>query len=291
MSWVSTLRNGVWGYETPGGGFNAYTPEQLQQVKAYAGSQSSGQQAGLMEAAANASGAQSTAQPTQASPWAVGGSPTNPYTPTPQPAPNPYAGNNPLGTPLTAAGSNGVSNPYMQPMTDAITQAANQNLTRNLLPAIGRGAVAAGGYGDARMGLAEGVATGDTQNAITNAIAGLYGNAYNTDRSYDLSRIGQDMGFFTAQRGQDLQSQGQGFNQYLSALNAQLGVGQSLTGIGQQQMQQSLYPLQAYANLLNPLTGLNQTNTQQQPGSGGGLAGALGGGLTVAQLLNLINGS
>jgi hypothetical protein len=48
--------------------------------------------------------------------------------------------------------------------------------------------------------------------------------------------------------------------------------------------------LQQLSSLLNPYTGLNQTNTNQQPGSGGGLAGALGGGLTAAQIYQLLNG-
>jgi hypothetical protein len=210
-------------------------------------------------------------------PAAQQSAPTNPYT-------GPYS--NPLGTPTTA----GVSNPYMQQMSNAITQTANQNLQRNLLPSIGRSAVAMGGYGDSRQGIAQGIAMGDTQQGITNALAGLYGNAYNTDRSYDLGRIGQDQGFYTAQRGLDLNQQQSNTNQYLQALNAATGLGSQVAGIGGQQMQQSLYPLQQLSNLFNPYTGLNQTNTQQQPGSGGGLAGALGGGLTAAQIYQLLNG-
>jgi hypothetical protein len=147
-----------------------------------------------------------------------------------------------------------------------------------------------GGYGDSRQGIAQGIAMGDTQQGITNALAGLYGNAYNTDRSYDLGRIGQDQGFYTAQRGLDLNQQQSNTNQYLQALNAATGLGSQVAGIGGQQMQQSLYPLQQLSNLFNPYTGLNQTNTQQQPGSGGGLAGALGGGLTAAQIYQLLNG-
>lgn len=96
--------------------------------------------------------------------------------------------------------------------------------------------------------------------------------------------------FYTAQRGQDLQAQNQGYNQYLGVLGAQMGLGQQMTGIGQQQYQAGLNPLNAYASVLNPFTGLNTTQTQSQPSTGGGLGGALGGALTMEQLLRLFNG-
>ena len=90
--------------------------------------------------------------------------------------------------------------------------------------------------------------------------------------------------------GQDLQAQNQGYNQYLGLLGAQMGLGQQMTGIGQQQYQAGLNPLNAYASVLNPFTGLNTTQTQSQPSTGGGLGGALGGALTMEQLLRLFNG-
>jgi hypothetical protein len=99
-----------------------------------------------------------------------------------------------------------------------------------------------------------------------------------------------DQSFYTAQRGQDINQQGQQFNQYLQAIGALTGMGQGMTAIGQQQMNAGLFPLQQFAGLVNPLTGLGGTNTTQQPGYGGGFAGALGGGLTAAQLIKLLGG-
>ena len=307
---VSTYRNGQWGYDDPATNtFVQYTPEQLAQVKSYAASQGGAQQGGLQDMAAQAHTGSAPQQPASASPFVVGGVPAGTpsmaaYQPAPQPQPtqpaqggtNPYlpsSGNqygNPLGTPTTAATGSGVSNPYMQLITNAIQQQANQNLTHNMLPAIGRGSVAVGGYGDSRQGIAEGLAAGQTQQGVSNALAGLYGNAYNADRSYDLGRIGQDQAFYSTQRGQDMQQQGQSFNQYLQGIGALTGMGQSVAGIGQQQMNAPWYVLNQYANLINPLTGLNSSNQTTQPGSGGGLGGALGGALTAAQLMKLLGG-
>lgn len=120
---------------------------------------------------------------------------------------------------------------------------------------------------------------------------------YNAGNNYNLGLGGlqnqaqaNQQNFYTAQRGQDLQAQNQGYNQYLGLLGAQMGLGQQVTGIGQQQYQAGLNPLNAYASVLNPFTGLNTTQTQSQPSTGGGLGGALGGALTMEQLLRLFNG-
>lgn len=80
------------------------------------------------------------------------------------------------------ASSGGMSNPYLGAQANAITQQANQNLQNNLLPAINSGAVAAGGYGGSRQGIAQGIAMGQTQQGIANALAGMYGSAYQHDQ-------------------------------------------------------------------------------------------------------------
>ena len=80
------------------------------------------------------------------------------------------------------ASSGGMSNPYLGAQASAITQQANQNLQNNMLPAINSGAVAAGGYGGSRQGIAQGIAMGQTQQGIANALAGMYGSAYQHDQ-------------------------------------------------------------------------------------------------------------
>src|SRR5574343_1433860 len=83
--------------------------------------------------------------------------------------------------PQPASGAPGMSNPYLGAQADAITQQATQNLQYNVLPTVNSGAVAAGGYGGSRQGIAQGLAMGQTQQGITNSLANLYGNAYESD--------------------------------------------------------------------------------------------------------------
>lgn len=73
------------------------------------------------------------------------------------------------------------SNPYLAAQGHAITQTATDNLTRNILPALRSGSVISGGFnsgGNTRFGVAQGQAVGNTNQDITNALANLYGGAY-----------------------------------------------------------------------------------------------------------------
>ena len=97
-----------------------------------------------------------------------------------------------------------------------------------------------------------------------------------------------DQNFFSNQRGQDINPAQVGANIYSQSLAQQLAQGQGLSNLGLAQQQASLYPFQQYANMLNPLTGLNQTGTNTQGGNA--LSGAIGGGLTAAQLYRIFGG-
>lgn len=228
------------------------------------------------------------------------------------------------------------TNPYLADQANAITNQANTNLMTNQLPAINRGAVANGGYGGSRQGIAQGIAIGQTNQGVANSLASLYGNAYTADQAnqtqqniangqlglgYFNGQTTRDLGFgnlqnqatanaqnyqlglgglqntatannqnfYTAQRGQDLTQQSQGFNQYLQSLNAQLGMGAQQTAIGQQQQTAAWSPVQNYANLISPFSGLNGSTTSGTSATGGGVAGAAGGALTAAQLWALLS--
>ena len=80
------------------------------------------------------------------------------------------------------ASSGGMSNPYLGAQAQAIIQQANQNLQNNLMPQVNSGAVAAGGYGGSRQGIAQGLAMGQTQQGIANSLANMYGTAYSHDQ-------------------------------------------------------------------------------------------------------------
>lgn len=77
----------------------------------------------------------------------------------------------------------GFSNPYLGQQATALQNQANQNLQYNLLPAVNSGAQAVGGYGGSRQGIAQGLAMGQTQQGLSNALAGMYGAAYQNDQN------------------------------------------------------------------------------------------------------------
>lgn len=105
----------------------------------------------------------------------------------------------------------------------------------------------------------------------------------------DLGNLQANQGFYTSQRGQDLQQLGLGAQLAQQANQGLLGQGTDLFNTGQMGQQAPLWALQQYANLLQPFTGLNQTQTQQGPG-GSTLGNVLGGAMTAAQLWRLLSG-
>ena len=102
----------------------------------------------------------------------------------------------PANMPPPASNVPGMSNPYLGAQASAITQQANQNLQYNLLPSVNSGAIAAGGYGGSRQGIAQGLAMGQTQQGITNSLANLYGDAYKNDQNlsnqWGIAQMGND---------------------------------------------------------------------------------------------------
>ena len=74
-------------------------------------------------------------------------------------------------------------NPYLQNQQDAISGQVNNTLQRQILPGINRGAVAAGGYGGSRQGIAQGMAINGATDSIANATANLQGQSYEQDQN------------------------------------------------------------------------------------------------------------
>ncbi len=80
----------------------------------------------------------------------------------------------------------GQSNPYLQDMARNITDQTNSMVQRQL-GGINSAAVAAGGIGGSRQGLAQGTAIGDAARGLSGSLANLYGGQYNMDRSHQLA--------------------------------------------------------------------------------------------------------
>lgn len=112
-------------------------------------------------------------------------------------------------------------NPYLDQMAQGIMQQQTRNLNEQILPGVRSQAIAAGGFGDARHGVAEGLAMGRTNDAIAREMANLYGTDYqkSMDRNaqlyqsemqnqlgyagLDTQRYGIDTGAATARYGTD----------------------------------------------------------------------------------------
>lgn len=177
----------------------------------------------------------------------------------PAPAPAPVAA--PASAPAagsTAAASTqqpGAPNPYLNGIADSMAARSMFQLGQSLNGIRGN-AVATGGLGGSRQGVAEGIATGLANQGLLGELSALYGSAYDsdqnrnlqrygldinrelgwgninqqryaTDKSYDLgmtnannNRYATDLNYQTANRGLDLDSQRVGGQ--LAALNAQL---------------------------------------------------------------------
>ncbi len=85
------------------------------------------------------------------------------------------------------------SNPALGAQSAAVTDVATQNLLNNILPALRSGAAVSGGPfsgGSSREGIAEGLAVGETQRAITNALAGLQAQNFQTGLGAQVQGLG-----------------------------------------------------------------------------------------------------
>ena len=199
---------------------------------------------------------------------------------------------NPYQTGSLGFGS-GPSNPYLQNQANGIAQTATRNLQNNILPGINSGAVASGGYGGSRQGVAEGNAIGQTNQDITNATSNLYSNAYAQDQNYNLgmgslsnqAQANQNA-FYTQQRGLDQSGAQLGANLSNSGNAGLVGQGQGLYGVGTTQQQAPWQVTNNAGNAFGQFSGLGTgtTNTQQGSGLGAIAGGAILGSNLIANL-------
>lgn len=71
------------------------------------------------------------------------------------------------------------SNPVIADYVKASRRSLDDAFNETVLPGIGSQAIAAGGYGDTRHGVAQGIATGKYLNAAKDMSSSIYNNAYN----------------------------------------------------------------------------------------------------------------
>jgi len=93
--------------------------------------------------------------------------------------------------------------------------------------------------------------------------------------------------FYTAQRGQDLQSIALGSSLYGQGVNGNLGLGQGMYNTGNTFYQAPQNALNNYANTVNQFSGLGGSSTTTGQSPSNPLGGAIGGALAGSQLGNL----
>jgi hypothetical protein len=203
--------------------------------------------------------------------------------------------------PMTNLGMGGQqasgSNPYLGQHAAAITNQVTQNLQRNILPNIGGGAMAAGGYGGSRQGVVEANALNDANQGLSNALAGMYSQDWNAQQGRDLQRYGMDQSFnlgmgnlglgamnannnfFTAQRGQDLQAAGLGAQLVQQGNQGFLNQGQGMFNIGNTYQNAPWQTIGNFGSAMSPWAGATGTTTGSQGGNpwASAMGGALGG--------------
>lgn len=179
-------------------------------------------------------------------------------------------------------------NPYLKQYGDALTAQSVQNFNQGVLPQIRAGAQAAGQYGSSRQGIAEGVAAGNASTGLGANLAQLYSQGYNTDTSSALQNKSLDNSFYTTNRGLDLSQYQLGANLTNQGITGQQNLGKGVYEGGNTYQNAPLQNLNNYSNLVNPYTGLNGSKVGTDS-AGGGLNGAIGGGMTAAKLIALLS--
>lgn len=82
------------------------------------------------------------------------------------------------------------ANPWIGQQQKAITDLTTRNLMENVLPNVNSGAMAAGGYGGSRQGIAQAKSISDMNTNLAPALADLASNAWNSSQNRALAGAG-----------------------------------------------------------------------------------------------------
>ena len=208
-------------------------------------------------------------------------------------------------------GMAGGTNPYLKGMGDTIVNQMTDNYTRNQLPAMRSGAMAAGGFGGSRQGVVEANGLRDLNLGIGQNLTNLYGqdwtnsqnrnlqeksinNSYDLglksiNNSYDLGLRSSDLGF----AGLDANIANSNFNNQLNAAN----FGLNATNVMNQQtgawiqagtdIQNAPLKYQTmFSDQANKAGGQGGTTTGTQTGANNPYANIIGGGMMGYDLYN-----
>lgn len=119
-------------------------------------------------------------------------------------------------------------NPWLNDQIQNMEDLAYQNFNRNTLPSLGDQAQFAGGFGDSRHGIAQGITASDLNRQIGDNRTTMQSNAW-----------GQQLGHTAAMTGQ-MPAQMQSFQQSaMTPFNMMQGIGQQQQGYNQQLLDES----------------------------------------------------
>lgn len=192
----------------------------------------------------------------------------------------------------SSTGSTGL-NPYLTQAQQALTGQITDNLNRNIMPGLSSAAIASGNYGGSRQGVIEANALNDANRQIANGMANLSYNAWDSDanralqqqqidNSYNLGMTGQQNNFYTAQRGQDLQSTALGAQLMNMGNQGYLNQGQGMYNVGATYQTAPWQVVGSFNSAMSPWG--NQTGSVSGGQSSNPWASALGGAMGGAQL-------
>jgi hypothetical protein len=168
--------------------------------------------------------------------------------------------------------------PTTQWQANNMTQSVADLLGNRVMPGIEGGAIAAGGLGGSRQGVAQGLAMGEAAKGLSTGLANLYDSAYGRDQQYDLGSGALDLNIYNANQGWMRTGQQDQWNAMkdLYGMNRQ-GVADATT------VQNT--PLDYYSRFLGNSTqagGMGNQNTQMLQGNP--WLGAMGGYLMGTRL-------
>jgi hypothetical protein len=203
-----------------------------------------------------------------------------------------YGGGTTGGSASSSGGSmsfNPTMNPYLQQMGDMMAGTMTNNWQRKVQPQIASQAVAAGGYGGSRQGVAEANSANDLNMGIGSALANLYGQGYGQGLNYDLGQQNLGLGYANLDRNinnDNLNWRMQGANFGLNLYDRMQQANQLGLQTGTQLQNTPLNYWNQFSQGANSLGQGYGTSTGSQNMPGNPLMGAIGGAQLGSQFAN-----
>lgn len=168
---------------------------------------------------------------------------------------------NPMNA-LSSLLSGRVNTSALDPVADNAMRRMTENFNEQVMPGIRGGAVASGQYGGSRQGVAEGLATKGLNYGISDMLANMYNNAFNTAQQNQYGTANNLAGLGTGLASQDAENMLRAgmFNAGLNQFDAEkdLGAQQFNANLGFQNNEQQMQLANQMIN--NRLQGLNMLN-------------------------------